>query len=416
METNENEKTQEASTTNNAVKSSWLSRKWQIIKKEFVSEPPKKLIRNSLYMVLGAFIMAIGEGFFVIPMNIISGGVSSLAIIFHSIPVLSNLSIQTYLYIFNWGLFALGIFTIGLKYSLRTLLFTILYPLFVQFFTWIISITVVNGVNILDVTQVQSIQVGSQTISKENLLVLAYLVSAVIGGVLNGIGIGFAFIGGGSSGGTDVITLIIHKYFHISNGASSFICDSLIIFAGFFFNGYNLIASIVGIFCSILCAALIDKVFLGNKQYFVALIVSKKWREINEIIMRDIERGTTLIQAQGGFTRIDTVVLEVCFPRSDYQTIQDLINSIDPNAFVTILKAQEIVGYGFTRDTPEVNMKDMALPPDQAQRILLKSLKRSKRRNSLPSDSDFQERRKQYQENNPKQLLISLIIIKVVAD
>jgi uncharacterized protein YebE (UPF0316 family) len=166
-------------------------------------------------------------------------------------------------------------------------------------------------------------------------------------------------------------------------------------FVGFFFNGHNLLATIVGILCSILCGLMIDKVFIGKNQYFVALIVSKKWEQINELIMTDIERGTTLIKAQGGFSKTDTNVLEVCFPRSDYNTIQDLIASVDPNAFVTILKAQEIVGYGFTRDTPEVNMKDLALPPDVAQRILEKSLRKSRKRNSLPFDAEFHKKRNQ---------------------
>ncbi|MFA6861477.1 MAG: YitT family protein [Bacilli bacterium] len=380
--------------SNHDTKKSWINRKLDIIKSELHSEPPKKAVKNLFYLIIGALVMSAGEAFFIIPMNIISGGVSSLAIIFHSIPATSGISIQTYLYIFNWGLFVLGLFTLGLRYSLRTLLFTVAYPLLVQLFTFIIDVTVIDGVRILDVTAINPIMVGESQIDGTSFLALAYLISALIGGTLIGAGIGYTFIGGGSSGGTDVISLLLHKYFHISAGASSFICDFIIIFAGFFANGHNLVASLVGISSAILCGLLIDKVFLGNKQYFVALIVSKKWREINDIIMHDIERGTTLIQAQGGYTRVDTVLLEVCFPRTDYSTIQNLINGVDPNAFVTIIKAQEIVGYGFTRDTPEVNMKDLALPPDEAQRILLKSLKRSKKRNALPSDKVYEGKEK----------------------
>lgn len=376
-------------------KESWFSRQTHALLQGIRSEPPKKRIRNCLYILLGAFIMAIGEGFFVIPMNIISGGVSSLAIIFHSINGLNALSIQTYLYIFNWSLFVLGIFALGFRYSLNTLLFTIAFPLFVQLFTFLIGFTTINGIQILDITKVQGIQIGETEVSSEYLLPLALLVSAVMGGILNGVGIGLSFIGGGSSGGTDVLTLMLHKYLHISNGVSSFLCDFVIMFVGFFFNGHNLLATIVGILCSILCGLMIDKVFIGKNQYFVALIVSKKWEQINELIMTDIERGTTLIKAQGGFSKTDTNVLEVCFPRSDYNTIQDLIASVDPNAFVTILKAQEIVGYGFTRDTPEVNMKDLALPPDVAQRILEKSLRKSRKRNSLPFDAEFHKKRNQ---------------------
>jgi uncharacterized membrane-anchored protein YitT (DUF2179 family) len=363
---------------------SWCRDKLQVVKDEFTSEPPKKMIKNNLFILLGALVFAFGDSFFLLPMNIVSGGTSSLAIITNAIPGADGISVQAYIVIYTWLLFALGLFTLGIKYSLKTLLFTIAYPLFVLLFNYLIGVSVVtvkgNPIHILDITEMHDILIANGTITdKESLLTMSYLMAAILGGLVIGVGIGLAFIGGGSSGGTDVFNLLLNKYFHVKVGTGSFLCDFLLIFAGFFANGFNLLASMIGILSAILCSLMIDKVFLGYNQYYVALVVSKKWSEINDYINQNFERGTTLIKAQGGFTRVDSMLLEVCFDSRDYQVIQEIITHIDPNAFVTIIRAQEIVGYGFSRDTPQVNMKDLALPPDEAQRLLLKSLRMKKK-------------------------------------
>ncbi|MFA6625239.1 MAG: YitT family protein, partial [Bacilli bacterium] len=301
-----------------------LKKQWVIIKNEFTSEPPKKLLINSAKILIGAIIVAFGTSFFLLPMNIVSGGVSSLAIIFNALPGMNSISTNIYIVLINWIFFAIGLFTLGLKYSLKTIIFTIAEPLTVILFSWIIETVVVDGHHILDITNIADIQLANGIIQAEgsdSLLALVYFVAGVLGGLVIGAGIGLALLGGGSSGGTDVFNLLMHKYFHIKVGTASLICDSLIIFGGFFVNGYNLLASMVGIISAILCSFMIDKVFLGSDQYFVALIVSKKWRQLNDYINSTVQRGTTLIQAQGGFTGVDTVLLEVCFDKRDYNLL-----------------------------------------------------------------------------------------------
>lgn len=367
----------------------WVKKQVQIVKSEFTNEPPTKVIKNLFLILIGAILVAFGDSFFILPMNIISGGVASISMLIHKIPGFSVISLNTYVLIVTWTFFFLGLIFLGLKYSLHTLIYTVFYPLAVMFFTFIINNVVVDGIRIFDITQLgKDITISNKVISFEGnedcILLLAYFVSGIVGGLLTGSGIGLTLAGGGSSGGTDVINLLANKYLHIKVGLSSFIVDAVLIVAGFFTNGYNLLPSLVGLITALLCSIMLDKVFLGNNQYYLAMVISKKWPEINAFINENLGRGTTLLKAQGGYTKNDTVVLEVCFDRVDYNIIRESINAIDPNAFVTVVQTKEILGYGFSRATPKSDRQDIAMSADETRRLVSKA--RTKRKNTFKED------------------------------
>lgn len=364
----------------------WFKKQLGILKNEFTCEPPAKIVKNTFYIVIGAFLVALGEAFFLLPMNIIAGGVSSISLILYQIPGFNVISLDVYVLIVTWSFFVLGVILLGANYGIHTLFYTICYPLFVLLFTYIIQIAVVDGVHILDITEIcKDIQLSDGVISatenKEALTILAYFVSAIVGGLLSGAGIGFTLSGGGSSGGTDVINLLVNKYFHIKVGISSFVVDCILIVSGFAVNGYNLLPTLIGLITAMLCSIMIDKVFLGNSQYYLAMIVSKKWNDMNDFINEELGRGTTLIKAQGGYTKNDTVVLEVCFDRQDYNIIREGISKFDPNAFVMVVQAKEILGYGFSRNTPKSDKKDVTISADEARKLVNKA--RTKKRNTF---------------------------------
>ena len=366
----------------------WVKKEVDIVKREFTSESPRKIIQNILYIFLGACIAAFGDSLFTIPRNIVSGGIASLSIISHQIPGRSAITTDVYVLIYTWGFFFLGLILIGLKYSLNTLVYTITYPLMVRLFTYRVNRCVIDGKHIFSLVERAADRNPSLTtpsgarINSKDWLPLAYLVGAIFGGGLIGIGIGFAFIGGGSSGGTDVINVLANRYLHIRIGTSTFICDLLIITGGFFANGYQLIPTLVGLLSAFLCSFRIDKVFLGNRQYFMALVSSEKIDERNEFINQDLGRGTTLISCRGGYTKKETEMLEVCFDKHDYSVIRQAIKQFDPNAFVSVIATKEILGYGFTRSTPKVNRKDIAISPDDARKLTVKAHRLKKKNRS----------------------------------
>ncbi len=358
----------------------WIAKEKRIIIREFTSEPPKKIIRNILMVLLGAFVYSVGDSFFLIPMNVIYGGVTSLSLIFHSLPGFDFMSVQTYVLIISWMFFALGLVLIGLKYSLKQIVFTIAYPLFNFFFQWLIGACVVDGIAIFDISQVAKdiefsngvIQAGSS-----GMQALAYLVGAIFGSAICGAGIGLTFIGGGSSGGTDVINILNNKYFGIRIGTSSFLMDVLIISGGFFANGMNFLPTLVGFMGAFICSYMIDKVFLGNNRYYLAQIISSKWKEINDFINKDLGRGTTLLYGKGGYTQKDTTVVEACFDKQDYLLIKESIYQIDPNAFVTVISTTEILGYGFSRDKPKAD--GSSISPDDARKLAARAARKRRR-------------------------------------
>lgn len=363
----------------------WFKKQIEIIKDEFKYEPKNKIIKNLLFIVLGATVMAFGDSFFIIPMNIVFGGMSSLSIIFAKLfPIMD---VQIYVYIFTWAFFILGFILIGMKYSVHTLLFAIFYPVMISLFSFVIDVAKIDGIHILNIAEsFKEIQISTGVIQYENneaaMQLLGYFVSAIMGGIIAGVGIGLAFIGGGSSGGTDVINILANRYLGIKVGTSSFIVDALIITAGFFTNGYNLLATLVGLISALLCSIMIDKVFMGGQQYYIAMVISEKWKEMNDFINVELGRGTTLIKSKGGYTSDDKYILEICFDRQDYSIIKDMINRIDPDSFVTFLQAKEVLGYGFSRPTPK--KKRDSIEVEDTRKLISRA--RNKRKSTFKED------------------------------
>ena len=114
----------------------------------------------------------------------------------------------------------------------------------------------------------------------------------------------------------------------------------------------------------------------------MALVSSEKIDERNEFINQDLGRGTTLISCRGGYTKKETELLEVCFDKHDYSVIRQAIKQFDPNAFVSVIATKEILGYGFTRSTPKVNRKDIAISPDDARKLTVKAHRLKKKNRS----------------------------------
>jgi uncharacterized membrane-anchored protein YitT (DUF2179 family) len=366
----------------NKTRKNWFVRSGQTILKELKREPPKKVAKNIGYMLLGSFLMALATEWFILPMNVIAGGSSALAMVLNAIPGLNKISPETYITIIYWVLFVVGLFTLGVRYSIKTLVVTITNPIFIKILGLIAENSILDNKPVFSMPYwaENGFYVGSHLISGPSAEATIFLLSALLGGVLTGIGIGVSMVGGGSSGGTDVLTLLLHKYLHLPLMVSGFIPDFLFILAGFFLvNQYNFPALLVGIVSAFLLSLTMDKVFAAFNSTYVALIASDKVREINDYITDTFSRGTTLLTCKGGYTKRDRELLEVCYDKNEYQPMMAAILSVDPNAFITTIEAREVVGYGFTRDTPEVELKDLALSPEEAKRFLSKKRKKEEK-------------------------------------
>lgn len=297
-------------------------------------------IRNILYVIIGTAILAFGSGVFLIPFNLVTGGMSGVAIILDNIYHI-NLSfissIDLYVIIITWVMFFLGLFLLGKDFALKTLISSIVYPPMLSLSLRLVDSNIFNGFFNLQSTYPE----------------IGIVLAAMFGGAFVGAGCAITFLGGGSTGGLDILALVICKYVkRIKSSVMIFLIDALIVALGIFVIK-DLVISLLGITSAFICALVIDKVFLGESKAFIAYIVSDKYEEINEEIIKKLDRTTTILDATGGYSKKEKKVVMISFTMSQYVTLTTLVDLIDKDAFVSIHRAHEINGEGWTKPSPK---------------------------------------------------------------
>lgn len=307
----------------------------------------RRTLWNYLLVVFGSFLLALGDELFLVPYNIVSGGIASIGIIFSN---LWGFDANLVITIAQWTLFAIGTLVLGLDFGMKTLLSTIVYPVFLYI------LAPLTSVHFFDlnyyVTDILKADAGT------NQLMVTFI-AAVAGGTLVGLGCGTTYRGGGSTGGVDVISLSLTKFFNIKASLTSLAVDILIILSNMFFVR-SIVPVLIGSLSAYVCAQMIEHLYLGTNSTYCALIVSDHWKEINQQIIDILSRGTTLTNAYGGYTGKDKVLILSVFSRSEYDTIQKIVYKADPKAFVTILQGHEVNGEGF-RQIPKHISREIAL-------------------------------------------------------
>jgi uncharacterized membrane-anchored protein YitT (DUF2179 family) len=230
-------------------------------------------------------------------------------------------------------LFFLGLIVLGWDFSIKTLTSTIIYPIALPLFGLLVSPDVLNGVFYL---------AGSEYAD------IALIISAIMGGLCVGAGCALTFLGGGSTGGVDIIAFIICKYMkRWKSSTVIFVVDATTVVLGLFVI-QDLILTLLGIVSAWIAATVIDRIFIGSSRAFTAQIVSEKYEEINLAIRNEVRRTTTLFVAEGGYSREHKTVIMVTFTMPQYADLMRVIKRVDPTAFVSISRAHEINGEGFT--------------------------------------------------------------------
>ena len=182
---------------------------------------------------------------------------------------------------------------------------------------------------------------------------ITIVLAAVFGGTLVGAGCALTFLGGGSTGGSDIIALILCKYFRkLKSSYMIFICDATIILIGAFIIN-DIVVSLLGIVSAFFCAISIDKLFIGSSSAFVAEIISDKYSEINEAVIERMNRTTTITDCKGGYSGAEKKMVMVTFTMRQYAEFTAIVSSIDKNAFITVQRAHEIGGEGWSYEKKE---------------------------------------------------------------
>lgn len=290
--------------------------------------------RNILLVVVGALILAFGTAVFILPFDLVAGGMSGLAIVIDKVlPFDDILTVDVIITILTWSLFFLGLIFFGKDFAAKTLISAIVYPIGVSLFLKLTEPDVLGGLFCLRASEYTE---------------LPLILAATVGGALVGIGCAITFFSGGSTGGTDIIAFLLCKIFkRLKSSTAMFLTDVIIVLLGVFFM-QNLVISLLGVVSAMIIAIMIDKIFLGGSAAFVAQIVTDYGEEVNRAIIEEADRTTTILEVRGGYSGKDKQLLTITFSMRHYKFLMDIVHRVDPAAFVTVWRAHEIRGEGWT--------------------------------------------------------------------
>jgi uncharacterized membrane-anchored protein YitT (DUF2179 family) len=277
-------------------------------------------------ITIGSFIMAIGYVFFITPHKIVPGGVFGLGIIVHYLT--KGMS-------FWPGGFPVGLFSILINIPLTYVALKLIGPRF--------GVKTIYG--FMCSSLLMDIITWSRTVG-DAPLVNDVLLSCIFGGVLSGIGLGFIFKSKATSGGSDIIAMIITKYTRIPIGQMLIWVDTAIVLIGLAaFKDWQIpLYSIIVIYIT---GRAVDLILEGENYNKAMIIISDKHEEIKQKIIFDLERGGTYLKGVGMFSNEEKYIIFTVVSRREAAILEEQINLVDPGAFITVMNASEILGEGF---------------------------------------------------------------------
>ena len=282
--------------------------------KKILDEVNKRhLPSRIIWFLVGIFIMALAFNICFAPNNLISGGVSGLSIV---VADLTNVTASTFIIIMNMFLVVLSLLTLGKNKSIANILGAVAF----SFFVYITQ----------DINNILHVEFDNM------------LLYVLTGAVLNGFASGLVFRTGFSSGGTDILGMVVSKYLKRPLGKTLLVINTIIIIIGGFVFGYtNVIYAVIINYISTL---LTDKILLGISDSKMFLIDSVKEDEIKEFIMDVMESGVTVLKSKGGFTKDKKDMLMCIVSTSYYFALKEAIKKIDPDAFIVVSDCYEVHG------------------------------------------------------------------------
>ncbi|MFE1629598.1 YitT family protein [Brevibacillus reuszeri] len=276
-----------------------------------LNSPLRKAMEYGMLLV-GSLVLATSFNLFLNPNQIASGGVSGLSTILHNLFGFSPAIVQ---WACNIPLFLLGLKLLDRQYSLKAAVGSIILPLCVMLTS------------------------NLQPLTTNPLL------ASIYGGIGVGLGIGIVFRGRGSTGGFAIASQILHKVSGLSLGVCVAVFDGLVIlFAGIVFDPEKALFALIALFVT---SKTIDIVQMGWNTSKVAYIISNETDALREAILYDLDRGVTLLDGAGGYTGDARKVVMAVVSQSEVSKLKIMVRSVDPDAFIILCPAQEVLGEGF---------------------------------------------------------------------
>lgn len=272
-----------------------------------------------IFIILGGnLIYALGITMFILPNGLITGGTTGLALFFNQTVYFP---VSRFVMLFNVLMFLLGFFVLGKKFALTTLISTFFYPVALE---------------------------GLSHISFLQHMTDNTLLSTIFGGLMIGFGIGIVIKAGASTGGMDIPPLVLNKKLGISVSAAMYAFDFFILLLQMLFADREMV--LYGILLVIIYTTMLDKVLVMGNSRMQVKIVSRHYDEITAQIIRQLDRGATLLEAETGFYHQKTKTVLTVVSNRELPRLNAMVLDTDPDAFMIINQVNEVKGRGFTRD------------------------------------------------------------------
>jgi len=303
-----------------------------------------RVVKEYALVAVGIFLYVFGWSMFLLPNNLVGGGVTGIASIVqyatHGV-----IKVGWTYFTLNIGLLIASLFVLGKSFGGKTVFAVVLASIFFEFIPGLIPTEII------------------QTLAIDN----GKLMSVIMGGILVGIGIGMTMSQGGSTGGTDIIALMVNKYRNVSPGRMILWMDAVIILSSLLVPSYTsdgslmpftekIVTVVYGFLLVVVNSNVLDLYLTGSRRSVQLFILSKKYSEIADAVTHDLHRGVTVLEGKGWFTKHESNVLMIITRKADLNTLLRYIKRIDPEVFMSVTSVTGVYGKGF--DTLKVTVKD----------------------------------------------------------
>ena len=279
-------------------------------------------LKEYALMALGMFIYAFGWIGCILPANCMGGGASGVSLLVYHV-IDGAVSMGVILFAINAILLLVAGFVVGWRFGIKTIFCIVVLS---------IAMSVLQSV----------IPAGTDLFQLDNRLL-----SAILGGISAGIGVAICFSQGGSTGGTDIVAMIINKYRKMSYGRIVVFSDFIIIASSLFVSDLGIDGVIYGYIFVAVFGYTVDMIQAGNNHSNQILIVTHDYKAMADAMLYKANRGATLLDAQGWYSKEEKKIVMVVCRKRDTSMILKIAKSVDPNAFISVGSVMGVYGKGF---------------------------------------------------------------------
>ena len=292
--------------------------------KDYQRMKPLITFKEYIMIIIATIPYAIAVNWILVPHTIVGGGLTGLCeIIYFATDAFVPIWLSSF--VCNLALLIAAFFTVGWRYCVRTLWGVLWYTIWLKV-----------------------IEIPAEPVISDPFM------AVILGGLFMGSFLGIVFLNNGSTGGVDIVAMIVNKYKHLPMGRVLMACDIVIILCAYFLPeikelpfGQGLEKILFGLCYTFMAGTAVDWVLNRTRQSVQFFIFSEKYEEIAEAIMTQVPRGVTFLDAQGGYSKSPTKVITTIARQHESATIFRLVHAIDPNAFISQSQVRGVFGQGF---------------------------------------------------------------------